>query len=1085
MDKSTGRAAARTLALAVLLVVAGGVNAQVVISQVYGGGGGASPTFSNDFVELHNRGTGAVALAGLSVQYASASGTGNFAGVTVLPAFALQPGQYFLVQMTGGTAGAPLPAPDAVGPANMSASAGKVALVQSTTALTCNGGSTPCTPQQRAQIVDLVGYGSANFFEGSAPAPGLSAATAALRKDNGATDSDDNAADFIAAAPTPRNSGSAPPQPDPALPLTIAQIQGAALRSAHVGKRVATEGVVTAQRFNNGFFLQSSNEDGNPDTSDAVFVYTNSAPPASAAVGNRVRVTGLVEEFVPTSNVNQLSVTEITGPTVELLQSAVALPAAIELTAADLATTATPGTLERLEAMRVRVGNTVVVGPSEGRIDEDDATSSGDGVFYVTLPGIATPFREPGIGVMDAALGNLPAGKNPPLFDTNQERLMVRSRGQVGAFALDVDTGAQVGAMVGVLDYFGGTWALLPDTASAPVASGGRTPEAVADPAYDAVTVGGFNLLRFFDEIADNNGAPTIKPEAVAKRLAKTSSAICDYLKTPDILGVVEVENLRVLGMLADRLNSSCARAPGYEPYLVQGNDVGGINVGFLVARRDNGAGVARVEVDEVVQYGKEATLANPDGSTSLLNDRPPLLLRARVHQDNGASYPVTVIVNHLRSLTDIGSVEPGSNGWTSTGTRVRGKRAAQAAYLAGLVNSLQQSHPDEKIVLVGDFNAFEFNDGYVDVLGVIKGEEAASDQVLTWVDSPLATPLIDGSQLIADPAERYSYVYQGNAQTLDHVLVNEALVMGAAQVRVDHARINADFGVDHFGDSAVPMRVSDHDPVRLSIEVAQFRSADLAVSAAGSPQSLHPGETATWTATVGNTGPNAAESAAVAFVFDAQVTPSITAPAGWSCAAPVNEAATTTVACTTPSLAVQGSASFTLTTAVPALAHGTALHMAVAARSQTRERANGDNQATAEVTVVAAADLSVQIAGGALPVRKGAIATFLVPVRNAGPDAAQQAHLVLEGNVAVGAAAVAAPSGWSCTREASDAGFRAQCQRSGAMVAGTQWFAFAIVVPDRPRRGTELEFSADIAAATPDPQGANNHDVVRVRIGR
>ncbi|HEY5803860.1 MAG TPA: lamin tail domain-containing protein [Lysobacter sp.] len=1071
--------------MAALLAVAGNVDAQVVISQVYGGGGGAAPTFSNDFVELHNRGTTVVPLAGLSVQYASASGTGNFSGLTVLPAFSLQPGQYFLVQMTGGSAGAPLPAPDATGPANMSASAGKVALVQSAAALPCNGGSTPCTPEQRALIVDLVGYGSANFFEGSAPAPGLSATTAALRKDNGATDSNDNGADFIAATPTPRNSGSAPPQPEPALPLTIAGIQGASLRSAHVGKRVVTEGVVTALRFNNGFFLQSSNDDGNPDTSDAVFVYTSSAPPASAAVGNRVRVTGQVEEFVPATNVNQLSITQITGPTVEVLQSGVALPAAIELSAADLATTATPGTLEKLEGMRVSVASAVVVGASEGRIDEDDATSSTDGVFYVTLPDVATPFREPGIGVMDAALATLPPSKNPPLFDTNPERLMVRSRGQVGAFALAVDNDAQVSGLVGVLDYFAGTWALLPDTATAPIASGGRNPVAVDDPAYDTVTVGGFNLLRFFDEINDSNGAVTIKPEAVARRLAKTASAICDYLKSPDILGVVEVENLRVLGMLADRINSTCPSAPGYVPYLQQGNDIGGINVGFLVATRDNGAGVARVEVDEVVQFGKDATLANPDGSTSLLNDRPPLLLRARVHQDNGASYPVTVIVNHLRSLNDIDSVEPGSNGWSTSGARVRGKRAAQAAYLAGLVQSMQQTQPDRKIVLVGDFNAFEFNDGYVDVLGVIKGEEAADDQVLTWVDSPLTTPLIDGSQLIPDPADRYSYVYQGSAQTLDHVLVNEAVVIGAAQVRVDHARINADFSVDHFGDSAVPMRVSDHDPVRVSITVADFRSADLAVTATGAPQTLRAGETATWTASVGNAGPNAAESAAVAFVFDAAVAPAVTAAAGWTCAAPVHDTASTTVACTAPSLASQGSAAFTLSTVAPALAHGTALHMAVAARSQTRDRANGNNQATAQVTVVAAADLSVQIAGGALPVRKGAIATFLVPVRNAGPDAAQQARLVLEGNVPVGNAAVAAPSGWTCTREASETGFRAQCLRSTAVAVGTQWFAFAIVVPERPRRGTELEFSADVTANTPDPQPGNNHDVTRVRIGR
>jgi predicted extracellular nuclease len=1081
MERCKGRLAA--IAILAFASCLGAAQAQVVISQVYGGGGGGTAVYANDYVELYNRGAAPVSLAGLSVQYASATGTGNFGSVTVLPSVNVQPGKYFLIQMSGGSAGAPLPTPDATGGAAMSASAGKVVLVNATTALACNGGSAPCSDAQRALIVDLVGYGGANFFEGSAPAPALSAATAALRQGNGATDSNDNAADFIAGAPAPRNSGSSPPDPDPATPLTIAQIQGDALRSLHEGKRVVTEGIVTARKFNNGFFIQAANDDGNAATSNAVFVFTSSAPPASAAVGNLVRVTGTVEEFVPASNVNQLTITEITGPTVELLQSGLPLPAAVELTADDLSPQADPGTLERLEGMRVSAAAARVVAASEGSIDEDDATSTSNGVFHVVLPQVERPFREPGIGVMDAALATLPAGKTPPLFDTNQERLMVRSRGQVNATLVSADVGAEVAGLLGVLDYFAGTWALLPDAGSPPTVTGGRLPEAVNDPAYDAVTVGGFNLLRFFDEVNDSNGAPTIKPEALDKRLTKTAAAICDYVKTPDILGVVEVENLRVLGLLADRINGTCARAPGYVPYLVQGNDVGGINVGFLVATRDNGAGVARVEVVDVVQFGKDATLANPDGTTSLLNDRPPLRLRARVHQDNGAVYPVTVVVNHLRSLNDIDSVVPGSNGWSTDGARVRAKRAAQAAYLATLIEQWRQQNPAEKIVLVGDFNTFEFNDGYVDVLGVIKGTEAPENEVLAYVDSPVTTPLIDGSELIADPTQRYSYVYQGNAQTLDHVLVNEALVMDAAAVTVEHARINADFGVHHYGDSTLPLRVSDHDPVRVSITVPSFRSADLSVSASASPQEVRAGQTATFTAHVANAGPNAAEFAAVAFVFDAQVAPTALAPAGWTCAAPVQDGGRTTVTCTITSLASQAAADFTLTTTAPALAHGTPLRMAVAAQSQTRDPANGDNQAVASVTVVASADLSVQISGGALPVRKGAIATFLVPVRNAGPDAAAQARLVLEGNVAVGAAAVAAPQGWTCQRVATDSGFRAECNRDAAMAKGTQWLAFAIVVPDRPRRGTELEFTASVGAQTPDPDTTNNVDQLSVAI--
>ena len=601
----------------------------------------------------------------------------------------------------------------------------------------------------------------------------------------------------------------------------IAQIQGSGALSPLNGQMVITEGIVTALKFNNGFFLQTAaNEvDGDPATSEGIFVFTSSAPPAAAAVGNRVRVSATVTEFTPGTDLNQLPITELVNPTVTQLGTGNALPAPVALTAAEANASATPGTLERYEGMRVSVAEATVVEGSDGNITESSANASTTGVFQVVLAGVSRPYREPGIGVLDVM--PIPPGKTPPFFDTNQERLMVRSRGQVGATPLALDAGATISNMTGVLDYFGGTWALLPDAGSG-TATGGKTPSAVTDPVAQDVTIGGFNLLRFFDEINDSNGAPTITAAALDKRLTKTSIAICDFVKAPDILGVVEVENLRVLGLLADRINATCARAPGYVPYLVQGNDPGGINVGFLVSTRDAGdvTPAARVEVLEVTQYGKTTAFNNPNSSTSLLNDRPPLMLRAVVHAADGTDYPITVFVNHLRSLNGIDDTTAGSSGWATEGDRVRNKRAQQAAFLADLVETRQQANPEENIVLVGDFNAFEFNDGYTDVMGIVRGDEVPAAQVLTWIESPITTPLVDGSELIADPAARYSYVFEGSAQTLDHVVVNEALVMdpGTAAVSIEHARINADFGVHNFGVAGNAIRTSDHDPVRLSI---------------------------------------------------------------------------------------------------------------------------------------------------------------------------------------------------------------------------------------------------------------------------
>ena len=606
--------------------------------------------------------------------------------------------------------------------------------------------------------------------------------------------------------------------------VPIHDIQGAGLGSPLNGASVTTEGIVTALKFNNGFFLQTADAevDADPATSEGIFVFTSTAPPAAAAIGNRVRVTATVSEFTPGSNLNQLSITELVSPsTIIQLSSGNPLPAPVVLASADFNAASDPGTAEKFEGMRVSVPEATVVEGSEGNITESSATASSTGVFQVVLAGVGRPYREPGIGVMDVF--PIPPGKTPPLFDTNQERLMVRSRGQVGATAVALDAGATVTGMVGVLDYFAGTWALLPDNGTVAVA-GGKTATAVTDPGTDDVTIAGFNLLRFFDEVNDSNGAPTLTAAAVDKRLTKTSTAICDYLKAPDILGVVEVENLRVLGLLADRINATCGRAPTYVPYLVQGNDPGGINVGFLVNTRDTGGTTPtpRVEVLEVTQYGKNTLFTNPDTSTALLNDRPPLMLRAVVHADTGASYPVTVFVNHLRSLNGIDDTSPGSSGWPTEGDRVRNKRAQQAVFLANLVNDRQVADPNEKIVLVGDFNAFEFNDGYADIMGIVRGDQVPENEAITWVASPVATPLVDGSDLIADPAERYSYVFEGSAQTLDHVVVNEALVTDAAvsDAIIEHARINADFGVHNFGVAGTAIRTSDHDPVRLSIRL-------------------------------------------------------------------------------------------------------------------------------------------------------------------------------------------------------------------------------------------------------------------------
>jgi DNA/RNA endonuclease G (NUC1)/fibronectin type 3 domain-containing protein len=176
----------------------------LVISQAYGGAGcgtAGCSTYKNDYIELFNHGGSPVSVNGWSVQYAAATGTAW--QVTALPNVSIQPGQYLLVAESAGANGVNnLPTPDATGTIAMSATAAKVALVNSTTALS---GACPAS----ATIIDLVGYGAtANCNEGGANAPAPSTTTADVRANGGCTDAGNNSTDFAAAAPTPRNTAS-------------------------------------------------------------------------------------------------------------------------------------------------------------------------------------------------------------------------------------------------------------------------------------------------------------------------------------------------------------------------------------------------------------------------------------------------------------------------------------------------------------------------------------------------------------------------------------------------------------------------------------------------------------------------------------------------------------------------------------------------------------------------------------------------------------------------------------------------------------------------------------------------------------
>jgi Lamin Tail Domain len=206
---------------------------QVVIYEIYGGGGNTGAIYNKDYIMLRNNGATSVNLAGYSVQYAPPAS----ASWVVVPLIgSIPPGGFFLIQMgSGGVVGSALPTPDVTDPANtnINATDGKVILKNNTVA------ETTANPSN-ANILDLVGYGSSASTSETSPAPSPSNTQSITRRNNG-QDTGNNSIDFTRTAPNPRNV---------ALPVQITYFQTEANENQRVNIRWET-----AQEINSNVFI--------------------------------------------------------------------------------------------------------------------------------------------------------------------------------------------------------------------------------------------------------------------------------------------------------------------------------------------------------------------------------------------------------------------------------------------------------------------------------------------------------------------------------------------------------------------------------------------------------------------------------------------------------------------------------------------------------------------------------------------------------------------------------------------------------------------------------------------------------------
>jgi predicted extracellular nuclease len=530
--------------------------------------------------------------------------------------------------------------------------------------------------------------------------------------------------------------------------LEIFQIQGSGMSSPVEGQEVTTTANVVTAVGSEGFFIQTPDDrdDGNPQTSNGIYV---AAVSPEADVGFMVNVTGRVVELFGWTQLHDVEVS--------VEDSGQPLPQQVELDG----TTPSPlqpwpeNELERFEGMRVRVANGVIAAPTDG---------FGDACVVATPE---RPFREPGI--------QYPGLPGLPIFDGNPEAFRI-APGGLGGQAVSLVAGATFSAE-GVLAFEFDEYRLWPTelvVSDVPV-----VPRPVRARRSGEVTIATQNVERLgFEE--------TQPPIAV--RLAKLSGQIREVLGAPDVVSLQEVQDLEVLTALADRVTADDPSLR-YTPIHRQAPWEDGFDVAFLV--RDT------LQVESVTQVGANAIFGY-DGS--LLNDRPPLVLEV-LRPGTEPPFTFTVVSVHQRSLNGID--DPGGGG-----ERVRRKRHEQAVWLARWLQQRQVARPDERLIVAGDFNAFEFTDGWVDVMGQVTGRpdpRGASIAVVPELDPPFA------NQTWSLPSEeRYTYVYSCDAEVLDHFITSSAVDPWVSGVEV--TRGNADAPEPWQNDPDTAARSSDHD---------------------------------------------------------------------------------------------------------------------------------------------------------------------------------------------------------------------------------------------------------------------------------
>ncbi len=598
--------------------------------------------------------------------------------------------------------------------------------------------------------------------------------------------------------------------------LTIGAVQGTGHISPKNGQVVTLSGVVTALDTNGsrGFYMQDAG-DGNAQTSDGIFVFMSTG--TLPTVGNKVQVTATVQEFTPSGAApGAFSTTELSTVTnlTDLGVGAAVTPIQIGGVGGVVPPTQdlAAGSLfyEQMEGMLVTVKTPLAVAPTNSFgeiftvVDNDNDPTNGYAATGLTPRGnIVLTGGTTSFGNNDSAGG-----------DFNPERVQIDDDNGVltGFTTPTVNTGARLGDVTGVLRYDFGNYEIIATKAYTVQTASPLTKETTTlTRQADKLLVAAYNTEN-------------LDPSDGATRFATVAGEIVNRMNAPDIVALQEIQDNdgatntaitaanTTLQMIVDAVVTAGGPTYSFVDNTFIGDDSNGgepggnIRVAYLY--RTDRVSLVSGSVKSIAPNGSALTAPSTDQQTNAANpffaSRPPL---SATFKFNGQD--VTVINLHSTSKGGSGALMGSDQPPLNAGEV---QRAGQAQAVNNYVDGLLAVDANARIVVLGDMNEFQFEEP----MQVMMGTASISNYnvVGSSASAATATYTAGGTAVLSDlgstlPAnEQFDYVFDGNSQTLDHVLVSKSLATGA---QFDVVRINADFAD----------QTSDHEPLVASFTIA------------------------------------------------------------------------------------------------------------------------------------------------------------------------------------------------------------------------------------------------------------------------